>query len=86
MDYYFTISFGGHNWRYRLLPYDNYQVIDVDGCVHLRIFKSHNHHYELAGFFYRSKRFVYPRVFRSKRELFGAIQKLLQEELYDDVQ
>lgn len=86
MEYRFSIPFNGCNWCYSLLSCGDFQVIFVSGFCDLRLVKNHNHSYELAGYFFISRHYVYPCVYKSKRELFGAIQKLLQEELNVDVQ
>ena len=86
MDFSFYIPFKGCHWCYRLLPYGDFQMISVDGFCYLEIYKYHNHRYEIAGFFYLSRHLIRPRLYRTKRELFGAIQELLQEELSTCVQ
>lgn len=76
----------GSLWGYVLLPYGNFQRIEVPSVVVFDIVKYHSHRYDLHGFFYLNKRFVGPYSFRSKSELYGAIQKCLQENLNIDVQ
>ena len=82
-----TVPDGEHNWLYLILPgcSDSQQIV-VEGVVVLYIWKIHNHRYDLSAFFYASKRIVSRCSFVSKAKLHGAIQKLLQEELYDVVQ
>lgn len=86
MTYRFHIPFNGCNWAFTLLPYGDFQSIFVSGFCDLRVTKNHDHSYELAGYFFLSRYYVYPVVFRRKRDLFGAIQKLLQEQLNTGVQ
>ena len=77
MDCYYSYSFDDSLdfWRMEL---PNEFVIDI--------FKEHNHSYYFKAFFYNSKR-IYSNIYcNSKYKLFGAIQKLLQEELYHVVQ
>lgn len=69
------------NWLYEILPYGDSQRIDVDGVVIFDIFKVHNHRYDLQAFFYSNKIIVSSRSFTTKKELYGAMQKLLQEYL-----
>lgn len=79
MKYVIDIPHNGENFRYYLLRNTDFQLIHLDNCVHILIAKHHNHKYEIAGFFYRSQHLVYPRIYTTKKELYGAIQKLLQE-------
>lgn len=78
-QYYFSIPHNGLNYSYSLRNLDGYMRIDRDGVVILDITKHHNHRYDLQGFFYAKKIIVGPYSYRSKKELYGAIQKLLQE-------
>ena len=78
---------GEENWSFTILPGNrNFQKIVVEGVVVFDIYKHHNHRYDLDAFFYASKRIVSGLSFTTKSKLHGAIQKLLQEELYDVVQ
>ena len=60
-----------------------YEVKDV--CI-IDVYKAHDHRYDLKAFFYDKKYITYQENIRSKKELHGAIQKLLQENLYQAVQ
>lgn len=82
----FTIRAHGLFYCYHLLSYSDFQIVHLDNVIHLEIWKKHNHSYGFAGFLYKAQCLVYPREFRTKKELHGAIQKLLQEKLYVDVQ
>lgn len=78
----FTIPVGEHNYNYTLLPAGwPSQTIIHEGVIYLRIIKRHNHNYELSAFVYKGHKYVYPKNFSTKSKLYGAIQKLLQEEL-----
>lgn len=77
--YYFFIKHNGLNYYHSLCNLYDYNIIDHEGTVFLHFVKHHDHRYELHGFFYAKKLLVGPYFFRSKRELYGAIQKLLQE-------
>lgn len=81
MRYYIDIRVSDTIFRYDLLPYGNSQRIDCDGIVIFDIWKVHNHHYQLQAFFYKSKVIISYGRFGSKKELYGAIQNLLQEYL-----
>lgn len=83
MKSYINIYFNGTNFRFLLDP-SPFQNINVDGAVHLRIFKHHSHRYELSCFFYRAKRIIGPLEYKTKRELLHVIQNLLQQFLYVD--
>ncbi|MBQ2858611.1 MAG: hypothetical protein IJA45_01820 [Oscillospiraceae bacterium] len=86
MDYIIYVPRGSVYCSYLLLSCGDFQKIVVEGVVVFDIAKYHNHRYDLDAFFYSSKRIVSRRSFRSKRELYGAIQELLQQELNIDVQ
>ena len=82
-----TVPRGAENWYFTILPNGrSFQKIVVEGVVVLDIFKRHNHRYDLDAFFYASKHIVSGYTFTTKSKLYGAIQKLLQEELNVDVQ
>lgn len=81
MRYSFTIPHDGYNWSYTLLPYGDYQSIDLEGVVFMQIFKVHDHRYDLQAFFYRTKTIFSCQSYCTKKELYGAIQKLLQDKL-----
>lgn len=79
MRYTVQIPRDGSLWCYTLLPSGNFQRIDCDGVVVFDIWKVHNHNYSFQAFFYARKCIVVRGPFGTKKELFGAIQKLLQE-------
>ncbi len=81
MDIRIFIPAENTTYVYDILRYNDYQRIECDGIVILDICKYHNHRYDLHGFFYARKAIVGPFSFKSKKELHGAIQKLLQEYL-----
>lgn len=81
MKYSIIVPRGTERWYYSVLPFGDYQRIDVDGVVIFDIYKYHNHRYDLQAFFYARKVIVSNRSFSSKKELHGAMQKLLQEYL-----
>ena len=81
MELTFTITIDGKNSWYRLLHNTNHQTIWKEGIIYLSLYKIHNHSYEMTAFIYKKGKYIYPRYYRTKRELHGAIQKLLQEEL-----
>ena len=81
MECRINIPANGSVHVYYLLPYGDFQVIDVDGVLYLRITKYHDHRYVLEGFIYRTKHIVSYREFDGKKKLYGTIQKLLQEKL-----
>ena len=81
MDCRIYIARNGMTYVYDLLRYCDRERIDCDGVVIFDIVKYHNHRYDLHGFFYAKKVIVGPYSFKSKKELYGAVQKLLQEYL-----
>lgn len=81
MRYEIIVPRGAERWHYTLLGHGNYQTIDVDGVLFMQICKIHNHRYDLQAFFYRQKVIIGSCSFGTKKELYGAIQKLLQEYL-----
>ena len=60
-----------------------YEVQDV--CI-IDVYKAHDHRYDLKAFFYEKKFITYQENIRSKKELYSAIQNLLQQNLYQAVQ
>ena len=66
---------------YPLYLSGGFQRIDCPGVVVLDIWKIHDHRYELRGFFYRQKIILADRTYKTKKELYGAIQFFLQEYL-----
>lgn len=81
MDLYFTIPVNDKRFTYPLLRNTNFQKINHEGVIYLSIYKEHDHKYELAAFIYIKAKYIFPRYYTSKKKLYGAIQKLLQEEL-----
>lgn len=81
MNYIVQIPVDGIFHCFPLHLSGGFQRIDCDGVVILEIRKVHNHRYVLRGFFYRQKIILSERVFSTKKELCGAIQKLLQDYL-----
>ena len=76
-NYHFNFKFSEYSMSHR------YEVKDV--CI-IDVYKFHDHRYDLKAFFYKKKRITYHENIRSKKELYGAIQNLLQENLYEAVQ
>lgn len=60
-----------------------YEVKDV--CI-IDVYKFHDHRYDLKAFFYETKYITYQENIRSKKELYSAIQNLLQQNLNVAVQ
>lgn len=81
MRYTFIVPRGAERWSYTLLGHSDYQRIDVDGVVFMQIWKIHDHRYDVQAFFYRTKTIISCRSYGTKKELYGAVQKLLQEKL-----
>lgn len=79
MKYLIRIPCNGMLYCYNLLPSGGYQKIVRDGVVVFDIVKRHNHRYELSAFFYARQYIVWPRIYSTKKELYDAIQMLLQE-------
>lgn len=79
--YSIIVPRGTENWLYYILQFSDYQRIDVDGVVIFDVHKIHNHRYDLQAFFYANKVIVSLRSYSSKKELHGAMQKLLKEYL-----
>ena len=86
MRYLVSVPRGTYFSTFTLLPYGDFQHVSVDGVVVFQISKFHNHFYAFDAFFYSSKRIYSGRRYGSKKELYGAIQNLLQQELSVDVQ
>ena len=70
---YFSLNFCEYSMSHR------YEVKDV--CI-IDVYKFHDHRYDLKAFFYKKKYITYQENIRSKKELYSAIQNLLQKNLY----
>ena len=81
MRYVIQIPHDGSLWCYPLLECGNYESIDLEGVVFMQICKIHDHRYDLQAFFYRTKHIHSCQSYGTKKELYGAIQKLQQEYL-----
>ena len=77
IHHYTSLNFYGYPTSKRI------EVKDV--CI-IDIYKAHDHRYDLKAFFYDKKYIYYEENIRSKKELYSAIQKLLQENLNVAVQ
>ena len=65
--------------------YSKCKRIEVKNVCIIDVYKIHDHRYDLKAFFYKKKRITYQEQIRSKKELYSAIQKLLQKNLYEAV-
>ena len=74
---YFHLNFWGSPSR---------RHIEEENVCIIEIYKAHDHRYDLKAFFYDKKYIYYKENIRSKKELYSAIQKLLQENLNVAVQ
>lgn len=63
-----------------------YVCLCIENEFIIHLYKEHNHCYYFKAFFYRSKRICSYHYFRSKKELYRAVQLLLKEELYNVIQ
>lgn len=79
MKYFLHIPYPDGVFAYSLLPSGDRQVISLTDIIHLEIVKYHDHRYVFSAFFYKRRHLVWPREFRTKKELYVDIQKLLQE-------
>lgn len=68
------------SYCYRLNP-NPYQRIYVSNVCVLDVVKVHSHRYDLQAFFYRDIYIFSLTSFSTKKKLYDAIQKLLQEHL-----
>ena len=76
-------------YHYNSLNFYGYparKYIEVKDVCIIDIYKAHDHRYDLKAFFYDKKYIYYEENIRSKKELYSAIQKLLQENLNVAVQ
>lgn len=80
MRYSILIPYNGVCYSYRLFC-SQYDRIELPGVVIFDISEIHVHRYDLQAFFYDRKVIISNRSYRSKKELHGAIRKLLQEYL-----
>ena len=78
MKYYLHIPYPDGVFTYSLLPSGDRQVISLTDIIYLDIVKYHDHCYAFSAFCYKRRHLAWAREFRTKKELYGAIQKLLQ--------
>lgn len=77
----------GSRW-YFSIHFEKYRKakrIEVPNVCIIDVYKLHDHRYDLKAFFYDRKYITYQENIRSKKELYSAIQNLLQEILNVDV-
>lgn len=79
MLYYIDIPHNGSRYRYHLLRNTDFQLINLPGTIYLIIIKHHDHKYEIGGFLEDKRKYIYPQIFTTKKRLYDAIQKLLQQ-------
>lgn len=77
INHHFNFNFNEYSTSHR------YEVTNV--CI-IDVYKIHDHRYDMKAFFYKKKRITYQENIRSKKELYSAIQNLLQKNLYEAVQ
>ena len=77
-----SVKIGENRYRSFFLQFAHhtFEVIDVDGVCYIECYKIHDHLYRVYCFFYKNK--IIDRMeFRGLKEMCGAIQKLLDENL-----
>lgn len=85
MKYVVRIPYNGIIHSYRIFL-SKFERVELPGVCILDISSYHVHRYDLQAFFYADKVICSTRSFRSKGELYGAVQELLQKHLNIDVQ
>ena len=67
-----------HHFYFGFLDGHRYQCFEVrDVCI-INVYKHHAHSFELKAFFYKDKYIYCCSNFRSKKEVYSAIQSLLE--------
>ena len=84
MKLFFSIPMGNNVCYHSSLcfKYSNYNIIDVDQVCYIVVTKFHDHLYSAQYFFYKTKSIGFFET-NALKEMYGAIQKLLQKNLYD---
>lgn len=85
MNIRFSVKLNGVHYCFNFFPSDYHRFYLEDEFI-IYVSKVHNHRYFFKAFFYRSKSIYVSSSFRSKTELFSAIQNMLEDELYHVVQ
>ena len=77
-----SVKIGENHYRSFFLRFTHCpcEVIDVDGVCYICCYKFHDHSYRVEYFFYE-KKCIGMMEFRSLKEMYGAVQKLLEENL-----
>ena len=69
------------NYHFAFTEFSKSASIIVPDVVIIRVYKFHDHRYDLKCFFYEKKYIYYQESIRSKKELHNVVQKLLKENL-----
>lgn len=82
-DYISITHKDGHIVNYHFSFNDNNRsfTVYVPDVVIIKVYKFHDHRYDLKCFFYDKKYIYYQESIRSKKELHNVVQKLLKENL-----
>ena len=69
------------NYHFSFSDYSRSSTVYVPDVVIIKVYKFHDHRYDLKCFFYEKKYIYYQESIRSKKELHNVVQKLLKENL-----
>lgn len=69
------------NYHFSFSDYNRSFTVYVPDVVLIRVYKFHDHRYDLRCFFYDKKYIYYRESIRSKKELHNIVKNLLKENL-----
>ena len=70
-----------HSFLLKYSEYSKSSCIYVKDVCQIDIHKYHDHRYDIKCFFYKNRYIYYRECIPTKKELYSAIQKLLEENL-----
>ena len=63
----------------------SFNVIDIPDVIFLQVYKVHNHLYDVRYFLYE-KRYIWTTSFKTFKEMYLEVQKILKEDLHCAIQ
>ena len=68
-----------HHFYFGFLDGQRYQRFEVNGVCIIDVYKHHSHSFDLKAFFYKDKYIYHHDNFKSKKDVYSAIQSLLED-------
>ena len=68
-----------HHFFFGFFDGQRYQRFEVPDVCIINVYKHHAHNFTLEAFFYKKKHIYYRSNFRTKKDVYSAIQSLLED-------